>query len=207
MPAMSMSKGPAAGHNRSMGLLERIFKPHRDKDADASVPASVLADSIPPQEEARAPRRELLQVVMLATMRSHGVPSDWIECRVLPARSRRGPGMHVHFVVRKAHAQLLPHLLAFQQRFQDELLQYEPRAQDWLLGLAWQFEDVAPVESRAVPAAAAAPAAAEDDLESDLQALFAIRDQALAQTGAPRDGAAAPGAREAPPRPGGPADR
>lgn len=188
-----------------MGLLERIFKPHRDKDAGGSVPASDFADSNPPQEETRAPRRDLLQVVMLDTLRSHGVPTDWIECRVLPARSRRGPGMHVHFVVRKAHAQLLPHLLAFQQSFQAELLRYEPRALDWVLSLAWQFEDVAPVERPEAPPAAAAAAAAGDDLESDLQALFAIRDQALAQTGAQREGGAAPGPRDAPPRPPGPA--
>ena len=51
-----------------------------------------------------APRRELVQVLLRDTMRKHGIPSDWIECRILSTVSRSGrPGMHVTFVVRQAH--------------------------------------------------------------------------------------------------------
>ncbi|MBA3773678.1 MAG: hypothetical protein H0X13_14680 [Ramlibacter sp.] len=144
------------------------------------------------------PRRELVQVVLRETMRRHGVPSDWIDCRVLPVMHRHEKAaVHVQFLVRKGDQQLLGYLHAFQESFWVEMLKFEPQANDWLLSVAWQFygsavRGFAPLpepgawteETRPVPAEAAAaqvqPADAED-LESDLQALYAIRDAAISQ--------------------------
>jgi hypothetical protein len=150
-------------------------------------------------------------VVLRDTMRKHGIPSDWIECRILSAVSRSGrQGLHVNFVVRQAHEQLLAYVFAFQDSFERELSRFEPRCRDWLMSLGWEFHDVkldampdpkgwvasepaplAPlaVEKPRVDDVAFAPTEdpmlrdhvkSEEDIQQDLQALFAIRDAAMA---------------------------
>lgn len=193
-----------------MGLINRIFK-GRERD---SGPASTQFIESEPQEQddegaRNAPRRELVQVVLRDTMRKHGIPSDWIECRILSAVSRSGrTGLHVNFVVRRAHDQLLGYVFAFQDSFDREIARYEPRARDWLLSLAWEFQgfkvDEMP-DPKTFAASGPAPLAAlkeertalafqpthdpldteppksAEEIEADLKALFAIRDQALAE--------------------------
>jgi hypothetical protein len=207
-------------HNARMGLINRIFK-GKDKDAGAAGPASSQfyesepgdPDSDPGHGASRnAPRRELVQVVLRDTMRKHGIPSDWVECRVLSTISRSGrAGLHVNFVVRRAHDQLLGYVFAFQHSFERELARFDPRARDWLLSLGWEFQDFKVDEMpdpKTFAASGPAPLAelkeqrtamafeptqdpnedeppkSEEEVEADLKALFAIRDAALADTAA-----------------------
>ena len=211
-------------HNRRMGLIDRIFGTGRDKDAGGHPASTQFSESEPgaddsddPQGSRNAPRRELVQVVLRDTMRKHGIPSDWIECRILSTVNRVGrPGLHVNFVVREAHDRLLAYVFAFQDSFERELARFEPRSRDWLLSLGWEFQgfkvDALPdpqAWAQSGPAPLAAMAAslpappreafaptmdpqqderrkADEDVQRDLQALFAIRDAALAQAGQPQ---------------------
>jgi hypothetical protein len=145
-------------------------------------------------------------------MRKHGIPSDWIDCRILSSVSGTGRhGLHVNFVVRQAHEQLLAYVFAFQDSFERELSRYEPRCRDWLMSLGWEFHDVkmdavsdpkgwvasapAPLTAEkprplppftpTVDPAAEEPPKTEEDIQRDLQALFAIRDAAMADTARP----------------------
>lgn len=207
-----------------MGLLDRIFGNGKDKDA-AGAPLTLQVyenDGDPAEDDSQpsrnAPRRELVQVILRDTMRKHGIPSDWIDCRILSTVNRQGrPGLHVNFVVRQAHDRLLAYVFAFQDHFEREIARFEPRSRDWLLSLGWEFQGFdlnkmedpkswaqsnfspsspAPLMPIPMPGADASPrdlgfeptadpAAAEDavpdDVQSDLQKLFAIRDAALAQ--------------------------
>jgi len=125
-------------------------------------------------------------------MRKHGVPSDWIECRILSSVSRSGrKGLHVNFVVRQAHDRLLAYVFAFQDSFEREIARYEPRAGDWLLSIGWEFQGFNAAEmpdpriwaqSGPAPLGATDAPKSDDDVERDLKALFAIRDQAMADT-------------------------
>src|SRR5205085_7461657 len=86
-------------------------------------------------------RRGLVQVVLRDSMRKHGIPSDWIECRMLSSVNKVGRhGLHVNFVVKQAHDRLLAYVFSFQDSFERELARYEPRARDWLLSLGWEFQ-------------------------------------------------------------------
>ncbi len=191
-----------------MGLLKRIFG--GDKGVPASVPASSQfheSETTTEQGSNNAPRRELVQVVLRDTMRRHGVPSDWIDCRILSVVSRSAvKGMHVHLVVRQGHERLLTYIPAFQSSFMSALQKFEPRAQDWLFSLSWQFDGISENNYPQMPdphswtapasAAPAAAAPADDEVMQDLKALFAIRDAAL------KEGAAADHADFEPTRPG-----
>jgi hypothetical protein len=194
--------------NERMGLIDRIFKNSpAGKDEKKVGPATQSStqfyedepDSQDGQGGRNAPRRELVQVILRDTMRKHGIPSDWIECRILSAVTRTGRrGLHVNFVVKQAHDRLLPYVFPFQDGFEKELSRFEPRCRDWLLSLGWEFTGVKlaempdpkswnPAAAPAGPLQAGAAAATEqargdEEIEEDLQALFAIRDAALAET-------------------------
>ena len=141
-----------------------------------------------------APRRELVQVVLRDTMRKHGVPSDWIDCRILSVVTRqRQAGMHVQFIVRQGEERLLPFVHAFQDTFWLELEKFEAHPRKWLFSVAWQFDG----PGAGAQALMAGADAWEDDtqppqdtqppeedpeaLATDLQALYAIRDAALSE--------------------------
>jgi hypothetical protein len=200
-------------HNDRMGLIERIFKSSPAGKEEKKVgPATQSSTHFYEEDEPdegdsqtgrNAPRRELVQVILRDTMRKHGIPSDWIECRILSAVTRTGRrGLHVNFVVKQAHDRLLPYVFPFQDGFEKELTRFEPRCRDWLLSLGWEFINVkladmpgpkswnpaaapaGPLQPEAGERAAAAPAEVrgDEEIERDLQALFAIRDAALAET-------------------------
>ena len=198
-----------------MGLLDRFFGRGKEPDASGPAASTQFRESEPDTEESRAsrnaPRRELVQVILRDTMRKHGIPSDWIECRILSSISRSGrAGLHVNFVVKKAHDRLLAYVFAFQDSFERELARFEPRAKDWLISLGWEFQGFnaadmpdpnswapsgpAPLHAPLVepdwrannsgfgpsaPAPLETPKA-DEEMQEDLQALFAIRDAAIA---------------------------
>ena len=87
-----------------------------------------------------APRRELVQVVLRDSMRRHGIPSAWIDCRILSVMSRNSKsGMHVQLIVRDGADRLLTYVPAFQGSFMQEISRFDPRVDEWLFSLSWQF--------------------------------------------------------------------
>jgi hypothetical protein len=192
-----------------MGLLDRFFGTAKDAEAGAgTAPSTQFRESEPDSDDSRAsrntPRRELVQVILRDTMRKHGIPSDWVDVRVLSSVSRSGrKGLHVNFVVHQAHDRLLAYVFAFQDSFERELARFDPRAADWLLSLGWEFQGFSAAEmpvpktwSQSAPSPlqvptpsnfgslndeAAEPPKSEDDVQRDLAALFAIRDAAMAE--------------------------
>lgn len=196
--------------NRRMGLIDRIFGNGKDNQAPGSGTTQFHeseTDSSDSQPSRSSARRDLVQVILRDTMRNHGIPSDWIECRILSAVTRSGrTGLHVNFVVRQAHDRLITYVFAFQDSFERELARYEPRARsEWLLSLGWEFQGFNAAEMpdphtwmQSGPAPLGrgrgdtreVPKKGDDDVQRDLAALFAIRDAALADTNrraAPRD--------------------
>ena len=198
-------------HNRRMGLIDRIFGNGKDNPAPGGSGTTQFheseSDSPDSQPSRSASRRDLVQVIVRDTMRNHGIPSDWIECRILSAVTRSGrTGLHVNFVVKQAHDRLITYVFAFQDSFERELARYEPRARtEWLLSLGWEFQGFNAAEmpdphtwaqsgpaplGRARGDAREAPKKGDDDVQRDLAALFAIRDAAMADTNrraTPRD--------------------
>jgi hypothetical protein len=181
-----------------MGLMKKIFR-RADGSIAADEPQSDENDKEANHSKSpRDTRRELVQVILRDTMRKHSIPSDWIECRILSVQTQQKPGMHVQFVVRQGDEQLLDYVHAFQESFWEVVLQFEPQAREWLFSVTWQFlgKSVRGFASRPSPTAARVESRAvgepeagdtqpqyedEDDLASDLQALYAIRDAAISQ--------------------------
>lgn len=99
-----------------------------------------------------APRRELVQVVLRDTMRRHGIPSAWIDCRILSVVNRNSrTGMHVELIVREGIDRLLTYVPAFQGSFMTEIVRFDPRVDDWLFSLSWHFPNLGEYTGTVMP--------------------------------------------------------
>jgi hypothetical protein len=185
-----------------MGLIKKIFggesaTDSRPNSAHSSTQfaESQSATSLDKTKSRNAPRRDLVKVVLRETMRKHGIPTDWIDCRSLSVLTKaHKSGMHVQFLVRKADEDLLPYIHAFQESFWEGLLRLDPTAREWLFSVGWEFYGKAVRSFHGMPAPVVTPAAdsahtqapeeeggdtlppeqADEDLASDLQALQAV---------------------------------
>lgn len=185
-----------------MGLIKKIFggeaagADSRPNSAHSSsqFAESQSATSLDKTKSRNAPRRDLVKVVLRETMRKHGIPSDWIDCRSLSVLTKsHKSGMHVQFLVRKADEDLLPYIHAFQESFWEGLLRLDPAARDWLFSVGWEFYGkavrgfagmpmpvIAPVGEDAHDTQApdeggdTQPPEMDEDLATDLQALQAV---------------------------------
>jgi hypothetical protein len=186
-----------------MGLLNKIFRPDRSGPDSQSLSGTQFTESDDQDDEAverEATRRELVQRCLRETMRRHAVPSDWIDCRMLPVvTSKRKTGLHVQLIVKQGQGSLLTYIPSFQSSLMADIEKFDPHAWDWLLSISWQFAGITSQSAGALPGggdwrmgasgstataasgAAGHPAAADldDGVAEDLQALFAIRDAAL----------------------------
>ncbi len=189
-----------------MSLFKRIFRdkagPEPSQPASSSEFEDSDRDSVEDQASRGPGRREAVHMVLRETMRQHGIPADWIEGRTLkladPARATAGT--FIILVIKGGQDRLLTYVPAFQASFRDAMARFDPRVTDWLRGVSWEFADgnaataaaaqpkatataTATVDSGIDPTASLIPApqspAEADQLEQDLQALFAIRDAAM----------------------------
>ncbi|WP_395055320.1 hypothetical protein [Polaromonas sp.] len=88
-----------------------------------------------------ATRRQLVQMMLRDGLRKHGIPADWVECRMLVVNSRsRGSGLYVRLVMRHWDMLLLTYAHAFQQQFIAAITDFEPQASDWLHGVSWELD-------------------------------------------------------------------
>lgn len=185
-----------------MGLIKKIFgagegvEPKLTTGSSTQFVESQMA--VEKTKSRNAPHRDLVKVVLRETMRKHGIPSDWIECRSLSVLTRQHKsGMHVQLLVRKADQQLLPYVHAFQESFWERILRMDPAARDWLFSVGWEFYGQAVRGFSDMPGAgswdsggdtqardtgpqvleaghAEQPKAIDEDVASDLQALQAL---------------------------------
>jgi hypothetical protein len=193
-----------------MGLINKILGGRGATDTrPTSSTQFAESQSQLPQDRTRshnAPRRDLVRVVLRETMRQHGIPSDWLECRTLSVLTRKHiSGMHVQFLVRKADQQLLPYVHAFQESFWDQILKMDPLARDWLFSVGWEFygkavqgfsplpdptswkkDDTGP-DTESMDIDTLPPEETEDDVTSDLQALQAVMSAPVELSGKLRD--------------------
>lgn len=88
-----------------------------------------------------ANRQQLVLLTMRDLLRRSGVPSEWLECKTLLVTSRsRGPGLYLHLVVRQWDERLLRFSQAFQTELKRRLVRFDPKAAQWVHGIAWDFE-------------------------------------------------------------------
>ncbi len=138
---------------------------------------------------ANALRRQLVQVLLRDVMRRHGIPPGWLDCQMLVVSSRsRGEGMYVRLVMKHWDPRLLNYAVAFQKALMVDITRFEPHAADWLYGISWQLEvgDSCPYKELPDRSAWEEPTQKpdpENELKTDLERIFAIRDSDMLMRG------------------------
>jgi hypothetical protein len=129
-----------------MGLMQKLFgggagsKRRKEAPGSSQFAESRVPTSLEQTKSRNAPRRELVKLVLRETMRKHGIPSDWMDCRALSVLTHQHKsGMHVQFLVMTGDHQLLRWVHAFQESFWEEILRSDPKAREWLFSVGWEF--------------------------------------------------------------------
>lgn len=85
-------------------------------------------------------QRELLRVAFKDTMRSTGVPPQWLDCEV---RTRPGPAgtetVEVHLIMKQWSGHLLRYSMAFQKQLELCMDRYEPMVDHSGIEWLWKF--------------------------------------------------------------------
>ena len=124
-----------------MNFLKRIFSNAGAGGEPDSQPASQLSQNTrSPMSQENFTRRELLRLVLRDTLNRAGIPTAWIDADLLGATSRgRKPGIHVRLLLKHWDPRLIVHGIAFEHAFKKRVLTLDPAADQWLLGISWQF--------------------------------------------------------------------
>jgi hypothetical protein len=165
-------------------------------------------------------RKDVLKLVMREMMMRNGIPNAWLSADLLrTTNSRREQGIHVRFLMRHFDPRLMQYGVALERDFLQRLLTLDPQAASWLMGFSWQFalqddQGVPPLpnagtwtaqqpEPVTVPAAEPASSYGDviagpvfipqpvDEVRSDLERLFALRDEDMKRHGTAGDAFAA----------------
>ena len=124
-------------------IFSRFFSAHTPPPPVSTLVPRPPKDASAGVEEGpdTAVRRQLVQVLLRDVLRKHGIPSNWIECRMLGVNhTRKGTGLYVHLVLKHWDQRLIIHTLAFQNTLLLDISRFEPHASDWLHGISWQME-------------------------------------------------------------------
>jgi hypothetical protein len=190
-----------------MGFFRQLFGIQPARTANPAASKTKDARTASPQSRSSAPsatsaRRELLRAVLRKTINGYGIPVEWIGAEVLLATSHgQEPGVHLRLLMRHWDPRLLAHAVALQNGLVAKVLEADPLASNWLMGVSWQF---ALPNERACPSmplpgfwtaepeagiADTVPKADVDpeppaDVKADLEQLLAVRDAELRRSDA-----------------------
>ncbi|MBI5277290.1 MAG: hypothetical protein HY854_12600 [Burkholderiales bacterium] len=85
-------------------------------------------------------RRELLRVVLRDTLKRHGIPAEWITAEMATMTSRNGDrGLYWRLAIRHWDARLPVYCVSLQKALISKLHTFDPVAEEWLVGISWQF--------------------------------------------------------------------
>jgi len=128
-----------------VSFLKQLF----GRDDRSAPAASRMFTNYPPEESAKrrkasseqgSARRELLRTVLRKTLNRHGIPPGWISAEMLVTTSRgRESGMHWRLLVKHWDPRLMTHSVALQNSLILRLLNHDPTAAEWLMGISWQY--------------------------------------------------------------------
>lgn len=107
----------------------------------ASPPSSLPSSSFGPAgKQGLQMRRDLLKVALQEALQRHGIPQHWIAATTLTAASDgKITGLHWRLAVKHWDARFPVHMVALQNALLMRIHRVDPMAQQWLMGVSWEF--------------------------------------------------------------------
>ncbi|MEO8855884.1 MAG: hypothetical protein ABI343_02745 [Burkholderiaceae bacterium] len=175
-----------------MGFLSNLFGSAPASEPAPAPPAapSAIDSKFGELDSQAGTRRELVRMLTRDTLRDSGIPDHWIESQILLEPGRNGQTfVHLQLVLRHWDERLLKYSVAFQRKLRSEVERIEPTAREWLMSIAWLYDvgDECPYLTMPDPSEWAKPDRGsaldreQQEMQSDLARLFAVRDAHLAE--------------------------
>lgn len=128
-----------------MGFMDRLFGRSAARPAASrSGPTSAQPGAGPSTRGPSSPqtvRKELVRVSVRDTLLHNGIPAAWVRADPLTTSAPgRATGVHVRLVVQHWDARLMECAVALQEHVEKRILSLDPQAENWLMGLSWQFD-------------------------------------------------------------------
>ncbi len=126
-----------------MGFMDRLLgrpaKPASSRPGPATAQAGGPSTRGPSSPQAI--RKELVRVSVRDTLLHNGIPAAWVRADPLTTSAPgRETGVHVRLVVQHWDARLMQCTVALQEHVEKRILALDPAAENWLMGLSWQFD-------------------------------------------------------------------
>src|SRR5687768_14112189 len=123
-----------------MGLMDRLLGRGSAGASRAGSAASAQAAPHSTLGSQQSVRKEVARLSVRESLLHNGIPAHWIRAEPLTtAAPGRDAGVHVRLVVQHWDARLMPHAVALQDFIEKRILALDPEAEQWLMGLSWQF--------------------------------------------------------------------
>ena len=128
-----------------MGFMDRLLGRSAARPATSRPgPASAQPGAGPSTRGPSSPqtvRKELVRVSVRDTLLHNGIPAAWIRADPLTTSAPgRETGVHVRLVVQHWDTRLMQCAVALQEHVEKRILSLDPQAENWLMGLSWQFD-------------------------------------------------------------------
>lgn len=127
-----------------MSLISRLFGSGPAPVRDPHPPSQPHSGSSQNPKHASfsesSSRREILRTALRQTLLRHGIPVGWVGAEILAVTSRaRHPGLHWRLLFKHWDPRLLVHSVALQDALIQRVMTMDPLADQWLMGVSWQF--------------------------------------------------------------------
>ncbi|HYF17357.1 MAG TPA: hypothetical protein VEA40_05765 [Ramlibacter sp.] len=121
-----------------MGFLDRLLgKPDKTRHGGHSIQFQSTREGVVSPQSVR---KELVRVATRDALLHNGIPGHWIKAEPLTqAATGREPGVHVRLAVQHWDPRLMHHAVALQQNLERRIHSLDPMADQWLMGISWQF--------------------------------------------------------------------
>lgn len=95
---------------------------------------------MPIDEQKIALRRDMLRFALRKTLRTTGVPAQWIGGEITPHTDDSGRAwLEVRLVIECDEPRFFYYVASFQRMFEASLLDFEPKAWDWVSRITWSI--------------------------------------------------------------------
>ena len=126
-----------------MGFMDRLLgkpaKPASSRPGPAGAQAGGPSTRGPSSPQ--TVRKELVRVSVRDTLLHNGIPAAWVRADPLTTSAPgRETGVHVRLVVQHWDTRLMQCAVALQEHVEKRILSLDPAAENWLMGLSWQFD-------------------------------------------------------------------
>lgn len=127
-----------------MGFFDRLLGKSASSAASRPGPPSAQPGAGPSTRGSSSPqsvRKELVRVSVRDTLLHNGIPAAWVRADPLTTSAPgRQAGVHVRLVVQHWDVRLMQCAVALQEHVEKRILSLDPQAENWLMGLSWQFD-------------------------------------------------------------------